>query len=474
MSSIDTSPESGSWSELFNRHHRSAIIVLAGGVALFSTNVYVTTSLLPSAVADIGGEQFYAWAMTTFLIASVVSSMFVSRLLASRGPRGAYDIGLALFGIGSVVAAAAPTMPVLLAGRTLQGLGGGLLAGLAFAVVRTALPERLWKRAFGLVSAMWGVGNVLGPIIGGAFASLGVWRLAFVLLAVAAAAIAWLAHRSMSATTGTQGRQPIAALALGLIALATAAISVSSVVDSGVASGLLIAVAVVLVLGFVLRERRASVRILPAVTYRPGSPLKWIYLSIVVLAIGSTTETFLPLFGQRLGDLSPLGAGLLGASLSWGWTVGQISTSGITGKRATEAIGIAGPLLLGAGLLTYALLQSADAGALRIALWFVALFVAGSGIGIAFGTWIPAAMASTPDPAEGEMAAAGINTVQLISNTFGSALAGVLVAIGGPEILGSARLLPVGYAAVAGLGIVFAVGAVRAGRNRHESVDARP
>lgn len=447
--------------------------MLAGGVALFSTNVYVTTSLLPSAVEDIGGERFYAWAMTTFLIASVFSSMFVNRLLSARGPRRAYDIGLSLFGLGSVVAAAAATMPMLLIGRTLQGLGGGLLAGLAFAVVRQALPERLWKRAFGLVSAMWGFGNVLGPIIGGAFAGLGVWRLAFVLLAAAAAVIAWLAHRSLSATTGSGGRQPIAVYALGLVALATAAISISSVVDSELARGLLIVVAVALVLGFVLRERSASVRVLPPVTYRPGSPLKWIYLSIVVLAIGSTTETFLPLFGQRLGDLSPLGAGLLGASLSWGWTAGQISTSGVTKKWATEAMGIAGPVLLGVGLLAYAALQADDAGAIRIGLWFVALIIAGSGIGMAFGTWVPAAMASTPDPEEGEKAAAGINTVQLISNTFGSALAGVLVSIGGPEILGSARLLGVGYAAIAGLGIVAAVQAVRAGRKQHEPVDAR-
>ena len=471
MSSTEASI-GGSWAELFNRHHRGAIIVLAGGVAVFASNVYVTTSLLPSAIADIGGERFYAWAMTTFLIASVFSSMFVSRLLSAGGPRRAYDVALALFGAGSVVAMAAPTMPVLLAGRTLQGLGGGLLAGLAFAVVRQALPERLWKRSFGLVSAMWGLGNVLGPIIGGAFAGLGVWRLAFALLAGAAAVLAWIAHRSLVTGAQSGARQPIAIVALLLIAAATAAVSMSSVVDSDVLKGVLMAAAVALVIGFVLRERSSATRVLPAITYLPRSPLKWIYLSIVILAVGSTTETFLPLFGQRLGELSPLGAGLLGASLSWGWSAAQIATSGVTSKRAIEAIGVAGPLLLAVGLLSYAGLQADDAGTVRIALWFVALIIAGSGIGMAFGTWIPAAMASAPDPAEGEKAAAGVNTVQLISNTFGSALAGVLVTVGGPATLGSARTLGVGYAAIAGLGIVIAIHAIRAGRNHHEPVSA--
>lgn len=469
--STESSTTGGSWSELFNRHHRAAVTVFAGGVALFSTNVYVTTSLLPNAVDDIGGEQFYAWAMTTFLIAAVFSSMLVSGLLTGRGARRAYHIALLLFGAGSIAAAAAPTMPILLAGRTLQGLGGGLLAGLGFAVVRQALPERLWKRAIGLMSAMWGVGNVIGPIIGGAFAELGQWRLAFVLLALAAVAIAWLAQRSLPAVTASGSRDPIAVGALILLAFATTAISVSSVVDSSVVRSALIVVAVLFVLAFVARERGAKVRILPAVTYRRG-PLMWIYLSLAILAIGSTTETFLPLFGQRLGGLSPLAAGLLGASLSWGWSVAQIATSGINRERTVDALRVAGPLSLAVGLAAYAALQADDAAALRIGLWFVALFVAGSGIGMAFGAWIPAAMASTPDPVEAQKAAAGINTVQLISNTFGSALAGVLVTAGGPETLGSARLLGVGYAALAGLGIVIAVHAIRVGRSRHERVGA--
>lgn len=468
------STASGSWSELFNRHHRTAVVVMAGGIALFAVNVYVTTSLLPNAVEDIGGGRFYAWAMTTFLVASVFSSMLVSRLLGRRGPRRAYEVALALFTAGSVAAAAAPTMPVLLAGRTLQGLGGGLLAGLAYAVVRQVLPERLWKRAFGLVSAMWGLGNVIGPIVGGLFAGLGLWRFAFVLLAAGSVALAWLARRSLAAATDShRDAQPVPFHSLVLVALATGAISIASIVDSPVVSGALIAVAVALVLQFVLHERRASVRVLPAVTYRSGSPLKWIYLSLAVLAVGSTTEAFIPLFGQRLAAMSPLAAGLLGASLSWGWSVAQIATSGITRRRAVDAVRVLGPLLLAVGLLAYGVLQASGPGAVRVALWFVVLFVAGSGIGMAFGNWIPAAMASTPDPEESDKAAAGINTVQLIANAFGSAVAGVLVDIGGPETLGSARTLSVGYAALAGLGIVIAVHAVRAGRDHREPANAR-
>ncbi|BAH48551.1 putative drug resistance efflux protein [Rhodococcus opacus B4] len=104
-----------------------------------------------------------------------------------------------------MICAIGPSMEVLLVGRAVQGLGGGLLAGLNYAVLREALPEHLWARATALVSAMWGVGTLAGPAIGGLFAQLGQWRLAFVALAVVAAAIAVIAPRALPRTGRVRG-----------------------------------------------------------------------------------------------------------------------------------------------------------------------------------------------------------------------------------------------------------------------------
>ncbi|WP_049959543.1 MFS transporter, partial [Mycobacterium tuberculosis] len=75
-------------------------------------------------------------------------------------------LGAGAFAVGSAVAAAAPSMEVLLIGRAAQGVGGGLLSGLAFALIRTALPETAWARATAVVSAMFGVGTIVGPTAG--------------------------------------------------------------------------------------------------------------------------------------------------------------------------------------------------------------------------------------------------------------------------------------------------------------------
>ena len=103
---------------------------------------------MPSAVADIGGQRFYAWVTTVYLVASVVAATTVHATLTRLGPRWSYLLGLSVFGAGSLVRAAAPTMEILLVGRTVQGAAGGLLAGLGYAVINTALPSFVVDQGF--------------------------------------------------------------------------------------------------------------------------------------------------------------------------------------------------------------------------------------------------------------------------------------------------------------------------------------
>ncbi len=107
----------------------------------------------------------------------------VNPMLLRVGARSSYLMGLAVFGVASLACAAAPNMGILIAARALQGVAGGLLAGLGYAVINAALPRSLWTRASALVSAMWGVATVVGPATGGLFAQFGLWRWAFVAMA---------------------------------------------------------------------------------------------------------------------------------------------------------------------------------------------------------------------------------------------------------------------------------------------------
>ena len=92
----------GSWRELLGRERLGTATLLAGGVGLYATNEFLTISLLPSTVADIGGQRFYAWVIAVYLVGSVVAAATVNPLLVRFGPRASYLLTLAIFGGGHV------------------------------------------------------------------------------------------------------------------------------------------------------------------------------------------------------------------------------------------------------------------------------------------------------------------------------------------------------------------------------------
>ncbi|GAA0951604.1 MFS transporter [Nonomuraea longicatena] len=465
--------EPSSWRALLGPAHLGPVTVLAGGVLVGAVSIYLAASLLPSAVAELGGHSFYAWNMTVYLVAMVATTMLSGRVLAAWGAPAAYLAGFGTFLAGSLACAASPAMALLLGGRAVQGLGAGLLSGLGFAVIRSALPASLWARGSALMSAMYGVGNFAGPALGGLFAQFGSWRGAFVLLAVLAAAGAEVAVRVLPRAgavvaadggTGaaTQERRKGAApgetpvLSLLLVASATAAVSLASVVTATAARAAGVAAALALMAAFVVHERRSPRRVFPAATYRRGSPLAWIYLTLGLLAFGVALESFLPLYGQRLAGLAPLAAGFLAAAISLGWSLTQIASSSASSPRAVRRLLVLGPVLLAAGLAVTALLVREPTPLALLPGWVVALLVAGAGVGLAYPHLSVAAMSSTADPDEGRRAAAGVATVTTLSTAFGTAAGGLLINLGGPSPDTAARTLLLGFAALCALGVLTA------------------
>lgn len=451
-----TTTQTGTWGALLGRRHLGVAVVLAGGVALYAINIYLTASMLPSIVADIGGERFYAWNTTVFLVASVSSSVLVGKAVHRLGPRGAYLLAVAIFAAGSLLAAASPTMATLLVARGVQGVGGGLLAGLAFALIHSNLPQELWSRASALVSAMWGVGTLIGPAVGGVFGELDAWPVAFVVLAAIAGALGLLVPRVLAKERPDERLELVPVVSMVLLSAAALLVSIAGVVTDVALSAALLVVAVGAVVWFVLRERVRPARLLPRSTFTPGSPTKWIYLVIAVASVGSTAEAFVPLFGQRLGGLAPIAAGFLGAVLAAGWTTGELPSAGASRPSTVRRIVIIAPAMLAGGLALLAFSQMPAAPAPVVWLWVVGLFVAGAGIGLQWPHVATAAMSTESDPAEANRAAAAINTVQLVSNAFGAALAGLAVNLGGPAEDSSARLMFGMFALITITGVVLA------------------
>jgi len=450
----------GSWRELLGAKHLGTSVVLAGGVALYATNEFLTISLLPNTVAEIGGSRLYAWVTTLYLVGSVVSATLVSPMLLRVGARSSYLTGLAVFGLASLVCGIAPTMETLIAGRALQGVAGGLLAGLGYAVINAALPRSLWTRASALVSAMWGVATVVGPAMGGLFAQFGIWRWAFVAMAVLTALMAALVPIALAAgrvdPSGATPKLKVPVWSLLLLGAAALAVSVAQLPRNVTATAGLLAAATVLVGVFLIVDWRMRASVLPPGVFGPG-PLKWLYLTMAVLMLGAMVDTYVPLFGQRLAHLTPVAAGFLGAALALGWTVSEIVSASVDNPQVIGRVIAAAPVVLASGLALGAVTQRDNASVGIVALWALALLVAGIGIGMAWPHLAVRAMDSVSDPAEGGTAAAAVNTVQLISGAFGAGVAGVVVNTAKNGDLGdvvAARWLFTVFAALCATGVI--------------------
>lgn len=448
------------WRDLFVAPHGAAVIVMAGGIGLYAMNLYFTAALMPSVVAELDGRQYFAWASTAYLVTAVVATMLVGRLLVTRGSRSAYAIAAVLFGAGTLATALAPTMGLFVAGRALQGLGAGLLTGLGFATIRRVLPPTLWTRATGLISAMFGVGTLIGPVVGGAFAQVDAWRVGFGVLAAASVVLWALSRRALPAERpGREGaKPPVPVVSMALLALTAASLSVTSLL-AGPAVAVAVVAGVVLLGAFFAVDARDPHGVLPRLTYARGLSAKWIYLTVAALCAGVMIENFIPLFAQQLAGASPLIAGLLGAVLSFGWTLAQLWSAGVSDRTARRLVRT-GPVLLTAGLVAFGLLQTDAAQAWRVVLWAIVLLIAGAGIGLAFPHLSVAAMSISDDPGESAKAAAAVSTTQLIAFTLTSALAGNLIALGRESAVAAAQWVTFGIAAVTAVGILAARGAL--------------
>lgn len=421
------------WSELFSGRNGWRALALTGGVALHAVNVHIVTTVLPSVVREIGGLDWYAWSTTLFVVGSILGATLSVRLLAVLGPRGACLAALAVFSAGSVGCALASSMPWLLAGRTVQGLGGGLLAALSYGLIQLVFAQRLWPRAVALVSGMWGVATLCGPAVGGLFAQAGHWRWAFWFLLPVAAAQALLVMVQLRPSAGVVHTRPATLPRVPGVQIGLLAASVLVVAASGLLPDLLwqaIGVVAGLAIGFAatrIDDGRATVRVLPTGAYSMRAPLGAIYASVALLLIGTTTEIFVPYFLQLLHGHSPLAAGYLTAAMAGGWSVGSLTSSGRSGTGADRMLR-AGPVICTLGLVALALLLPAPSrfgAGLETLLVAIALAAVGLGVGIGWPHLLTRVMSLAPKGEEG-LASASITTVQLYGMAVGAAVAGLV------------------------------------------------
>jgi MFS family permease len=418
--------------------------MLTGGVAIHALSLRVVSTVLPSAVAEIGGLPFFAWTTTVAIVSAIWGAAFAARLVQSRGLRSAYRLSLLLFAVGSIGCAAAPDMAVFLTGRLFQGLGGGLLVALAYTTIRRVFPESLRTRAIVLVSGVWGVAALSGPLLGGILAEWGRWRWAFWIDVPIAAAVGILGEyalrKSIEPDSGGTKHAGTGFGRLALLGAAVLAVAIGGVPGDAVSSGIGLITGTVL-LAALLRLEQASdsiiapFRLLPSGAYRPGNVLGAVSLAMALMVGTTTAVLYLPYVATEIGGYSAVVGGYLSALVSLSWTAAAFASGSAERAWAERSI-MLGPALMALGLfLTGCALIFGS-----IVFVALALLLVGGGIGLAWAH-LAGLMMSHAKATEHDVSSAFITTNQMIAQAFASALAGMIANLGG---FADAALGPVG------------------------------
>jgi len=413
-----------SWRDLLaeGRLPRFALICL--GVWLNAADALVTATIMPSVGADLGGYAYFGWATAGYFTGAILAGATAGRLSEIFSLRRATIAAGLIYAAGCVLSATGPDIGLFLAGRLIQGLGAGWVSGFSYVAIGLLFPERHLSRAFAAIAGIWGLATLVGPLVGGLFASAGLWRGVFWLFAVQAVgfslAAAWLLPRGAKGDDSTG----VPAAQVALIAAGVAAISLSGL---GGGALLVLGAAGLALLWMAIRvDARSDTRLFPRQAGALGTPLGAGYAALFTMfAAGMGLSTYGPAVMQILRGLSPLEAGYVIGAEAGGWTLAALLVT-----RA-GALWQARWIRIGSSLLVAALVGLAlTLPAAPLPTVITAAALAGSAYGVSWSFLSQSVLAHAPDP-ERALASSSLGAVQQTGAAVGAALSGAVANLSG-------------------------------------------
>ncbi len=402
----------------------AGIFALILGIAF---EFMAVATALPVAARELGGLRLYPWALTGFLGAAMFANGVAGEVCDRIGPRLPVIGGCAAFAAGLVLSGLSTSMPMLICGRVVQGLGAGFTIVAVYVMIAQCYPETHRPRIMSLLSTAWVVPSVVGPFIAGGLTQYVSWRWAFLSLAplipIPLLAVLPRLSRTTASDTRRTGRVWLAAaMAVGAALMQWAGLAAEH------AHWFTAGAAVLVGLGLVVVSART---LFPPGTLRLKRGLPSVIAFRGVTAGGFfSCQAFVPLMLVEHRGATPTLAGLAVAGTALGWSAGSAwqGRSQLTMRRS-------GLVRLGSSVAAVGVLFTASAAvvtdAVTVPAWTagVGLLIGGLGMGLSMSSNAVLLFDFSPPDDRGANSAA----IQM-SDSLGGLLviggAGVLYALG--------------------------------------------
>ncbi|WP_406630607.1 MFS transporter [Amycolatopsis sp. WGS_07] len=426
------------------RRQRLALIALCLAFFIVQLDATVVNVAVEAIRHDLGGglggEQ---WVIASYTIALAAGMLTAGSLGDRYGSRRVCVLGTVVFGVGSALCSLAPSIPVLIVARTVQGIGAAALLPCSLALIVRQFPEpRERAHALGLWGGIAAIGLATGPVAGGVLIALVDWRAIFwVNVPFAVLAVVLTSRYVVESPAQRNRRLDPSGLVLGTVSLSALAGGLIQVGQSGWALPL-IAAGLLTGLAFVLVERRRRDPMLPLEIFssRPFSAASTAGLIFNFCLYG--TLLCLSLYLQGPLHQSAFATGMLTLPLTVAIGIGATASG-----RLTARFGPRVPMLIGFSLAGLGALLLAAAGS-------PPLVVAGGVVlcccSIAMPAMTSVAMSTPPEEHTG-LAAGVLNTARQTGGALGTAVLGTLLTAGSAMSLTvPMTIVALGYAAAVG------------------------
>ena len=361
-------------------------IGLVSIVTLVAFESLAVITILPDIEADLRGLSWYGWVTTAFFLGTMIGIVFAGGQADRHGLGRPYVVGLIIFAIGLVVVGTAPSMPVLVVGRFIQGFGAGVVPAIGYVAIGRAYPVDVRPRMFAVMSTAWVVPGVVGPVLAERVSAEVGWRAVFLgLLPLVAVAGSLIIPEMMRMRAPTVADVHDAASQVPwsrrrMVEAARLAVGAAIIVASFTTNAWLIAPGVVTgaVLGLGPLRRLTPPGTL---TGRAGLPAVVLSRGLLTFAFFGA-DTFVPYAVTDGRGASTFAASIAVTTATLGWTGATWFQQRYIARTGEALFARAGYLTLAPGIVVVAVASAS--GALPFWMIHVGWALGGAGMGLAY------------------------------------------------------------------------------------------
>ncbi len=404
---------------------RALVVGLVMAITLIGLELLGIAAAMPVITTELDGDALYGAVFSAFALAQVVAIAVAGHLADRRSIARTFAVGLGLLTVGLCLAAAAPTMELLVGARVVQGLGAGTVSTVVFVAVNRAFGPERRPTVLALVSAAWVAPALVAPPVAGFLAEELSWRWVFAGIVPVVPVVAGLTLGPLSRLD--TARRPIAlGRPVGDGLLVAAGIGLAQV---GLSRGSALSLVVVAPVGVALAVVGLR-RLLPASTLTPRTPLGaavWVKLLVGAGFFGS--DYFIPEALTEIHGLAATRAGLTLTAGSVAWTIGSVVQARTVGRFGPRRLARSGIVVLAAGVTALAGMLDSD-----LAWWWalVVWSIAPIGMGLAFNSANATAMDHARTGEEGQVSTA-LSLADVIGVAVAAGVGGAVLANGERE-----------------------------------------